>query len=486
MPVFVIDSPGSGIYINAKDSAYGAKGDGVTDDTAALQAALNAASGKACVIPSGIYLITASLRFPGNTKIFGTGVTSGGTIIRVKTGTALTTPVLCSSNWYDNSTTCGSPVEISDLQIDGNSAMSGADAHGLVAMNFWSSFDNISINNVTGDGFLYTAHSRNGTHITNTCVEPKIKRIQTRTTGSCGIHIKDSGSPVNSCTDGFLEDCIVTNAGTIGIALEMGPGWIVSGNHVYGTGTHAIYVSKCYATRVMGNYIDGYGAGTSTYISGIGMSVLDGRGSSCIGNHVGFQTNNATGPYQAFSIVGAGSNPAVCVVTDNTVIGGNQSGSIAYDLETVASQQGKLWTIYFHDNDSMGVVTRMYKDQYVTGGDIIGIGHIGSEGRAPTSSAGANAGSSPPAPVLSACTDMSGKITFGTGTSPAAGAQAVVTFFNAYATAPKVVVSPINSASASLNLHVTSTTTALTVSSVNAPAASQANTVYGFFYHVFI
>lgn len=487
MTLFVVDAPSSGIYINAKDPAYGAKGDGVTDDTAALQAALAAAAGGgACFIPAGVYLVTASLLYPGNTKILGTGDASSGTVIQVKTGTALATPVLCSADWYNNAATSGNPVEISDIQIAGNSATSGSGAHGFVAMNFWSSFDNISINNVAGAGFLFTAQSRNGTHVSNTCVEAKIRRIQVRTCGGHGISVVDSGSPLTSCTDGFIEDCIITNTGARGINVNTGAGWILSGNHVYGTTTDAIKVDGCYATRVIGNYVDGFGSGSSTNIAGILMNILNGRGSSCIGNHIGFESSTATGPYYGFNINGNGSGNAIAVVNGNSVNGASQTGSIGYLIQTLNSS---FWKCYFHDNDAKNVVTLFtYSgDVDVQGGDLAFLGHIGSLGlNVPTAAAGANAGSSPPAPVKTNCSDVSGKITFGTGTTPAAGAQAVITFNTAYATAPTVVLTPINPTSAALNLYVATTTTTFTVSCVNAPSASQANTVYGFFYHVFL
>lgn len=58
--------------INVKD--FGAKGDGVTDDTAAIQAAASKAEGKSLYIPSGRYLLSsASVLLPSNVHVFGDG-----------------------------------------------------------------------------------------------------------------------------------------------------------------------------------------------------------------------------------------------------------------------------------------------------------------------------------------------------------------------------------------------------------------------------
>lgn len=104
-----------------------------------------------------------------------------------------------------------------------------------------------------------------------------------------------------------------------------------------------------------------------------------------------------------------------------------------------------------------------------------------------TVAAGANAGTSPPAPVVGTSKDQAGTITFGSGSgSPAAGAQVVVTFSTAWAAAPKaVIVTPNNAATQQLNPYVAAaSTTAFTLSTQAAPTASQANTVYSFSYVV--
>ena len=100
----------------------------------------------------------------------------------------------------------------------------------------------------------------------------------------------------------------------------------------------------------------------------------------------------------------------------------------------------------------------------------------------PAAAAGANNGTSPPAPVVaSTARSNRGNVTFGSGTTPAAGAQCVVTFPTAYATAPYVAVVPRNSATAALGLFVSATAAgSFTLSTTSAPAASQANTVYSF------
>jgi hypothetical protein len=104
---------------------------------------------------------------------------------------------------------------------------------------------------------------------------------------------------------------------------------------------------------------------------------------------------------------------------------------------------------------------------------------------ATTATAGTGAGTSPPTPAVTAGpTNESGTVTFGTGTGPAAGNQAVVTFGTPFSVAPTIIISPVNVASGALNLAVVSpSASGFTVASGNAPSAGQANTAYGFRWH---
>ena len=53
-------------HADVTDPKYGAKGDGITDDTAAIQKALNENSGGIIYLPNGRYLVSDTLKWPGS------------------------------------------------------------------------------------------------------------------------------------------------------------------------------------------------------------------------------------------------------------------------------------------------------------------------------------------------------------------------------------------------------------------------------------
>lgn len=109
-----------GSLINVKD--YGATGDGVTDDTAALKAAFAAGAGKSVYLPAGTYIINrtteteAWLPINSNTEYFGDGYNS---IIKIKDGYVQSGTIPHVTPFFVGNV---SNVEIHDLCIDGNRA----------------------------------------------------------------------------------------------------------------------------------------------------------------------------------------------------------------------------------------------------------------------------------------------------------------------------------------------------------------------------
>lgn len=69
------------MYVNVKDE--GAVGDGKTDDTRAIQRALNSGTGKTVYFPAGTYRITSTLKMSSQTNLLGQPATNGvgGTVI---------------------------------------------------------------------------------------------------------------------------------------------------------------------------------------------------------------------------------------------------------------------------------------------------------------------------------------------------------------------------------------------------------------------
>lgn len=98
-------------WYNVKSAAYGAKGDGATDDTAAIQAALTAAGASAIggivYFPTGTYLVSSDLIVPSSTTLIGDGFDS---CLRRKPG-----PNYCNIITL----TSVSNVRITQLQLDG-------------------------------------------------------------------------------------------------------------------------------------------------------------------------------------------------------------------------------------------------------------------------------------------------------------------------------------------------------------------------------
>lgn len=144
------------IVYNVKDSAYGAIGDGVTDDTTAIQAAINDVQDDGGIVyfPPGDYKITSEL-------LISLSVGSGGIILE---GAGQNASVLVPTTLTQNCIHIKSyePVAIRDLAIYSSvtkTAGAGIYVEGPISdatkANLNSNFENLNISNQY-DGFYFT------------------------------------------------------------------------------------------------------------------------------------------------------------------------------------------------------------------------------------------------------------------------------------------------------------------------------------------
>jgi hypothetical protein len=116
--------------ISVKD--FGAKGDGTTNDTAALQAAADAipANGGGLMFPPGRYAVTGSVRLSSNTSVIGTGAT-----LLAISGFPINTAFLVNKN---NSVTVLTDHDISVRGMTFDYATFGTGGSHAISMNFAS------------------------------------------------------------------------------------------------------------------------------------------------------------------------------------------------------------------------------------------------------------------------------------------------------------------------------------------------------------
>jgi hypothetical protein len=134
-------------FVSVTDPRFGARGDGVTDDTAAIQAALNAAN--RVYAPAGTYKFT-NLTIPVNCYLFGDG----------DTATIFTTAT--TGNAFQFTTSTSHRVTLKDFTLQQSGSVQGNG----IAMDdcYWWVTENIHIkgfvNNVYASRSIYHTHKR--------------------------------------------------------------------------------------------------------------------------------------------------------------------------------------------------------------------------------------------------------------------------------------------------------------------------------------
>jgi hypothetical protein len=232
-------------YVSVKD--FGAVGDGTTDDTVAIQAALDAVSGTGLTLlipPStSFYRITATLYPKSNTTIWGYGATIKNS------GTSVFTMIWVlgtagSANYLTDVNILGLTVDCNGTVLDsGGSGIGGSYCNNLRIRD-------CKVKNAWLQGIFFARGGKN-CWIESNYVE--------RAWGD-GIHIGDqyTGETLENVwiTDNFVYNSFDDGIGVTGGAHLV---WITNNKVDTVTAAAGIDLSGCYQTYVQGNYVTGYG-----------------------------------------------------------------------------------------------------------------------------------------------------------------------------------------------------------------------------------
>ena len=288
-----------GEVVSVKDSPFNARGDGATDDTAAIQAAIDAmpATGGAIYVPSGTYIVTG-LKLDGtgrnksNITLHGDGPTSR---IRLKEQVA---PAV-AQNVIE--TLSGSGFVIRDLAVEGNASRGGAAPPFLYnwrTNNAYKAGEYASVNtsNWTGSPSTFDdpVYRCLADHTSGATITPDIAKWELVTAAGAGdwpnvarpnnLYIDKSfekycGLYLGGCTNVLVEN--VEFSDTVYAGLNLGSGPLIAA--VRGPASSDIRVAGCrFKSANSGGIAGGYHdrvtvTGCTFYVSGnIGYQVDEG------------------------------------------------------------------------------------------------------------------------------------------------------------------------------------------------------------------
>jgi hypothetical protein len=408
---------------------FGADPSGTVDSLAALNAAaqsLPTISGSrtgTLFLPAGIYRLSNTFNQPSHVVVKGHGL--GTRIYPTLTGFPATTPL-----WRlgDSQQSLATGCRLEDVWLDCQSIA----ADGLVTNQAqeMSGARNLTITNYT----------RYGIHYQNGAVHCDFS----------DLWVYCSASATNSI--GFYGDLFGGSFSIRNATFTTSGGAAVQTAGIQLVGVSAINGGHVLLERIHAeNAVHGIQFGTSAYGTVIGADGL-----SDIVNLI---------------TINSGAGPVVCIGIE-----ANGATHTINDLQQVVVDDSQIQPLWIST----------YPGATVNPGLAIGGRLLTPSIFFPTAVAGANAGASPPAPVVVGnAHDQDGTITWGTGTGAAAGLMVAVTFSTPFTSGVTVQLTANNAATATLLPFAANMAgSGFSIAVVGIPASSQANTVYSVNYHV--
>jgi hypothetical protein len=463
-------------HVNIK--SYGAACDGSTDDSSAWASAV-AALGSS---PGVLYCPGVSVCAP-DVIVLDSGQWLAGdgherSMVTQKAGTSGTALVASKSfGSLTGTDTISTPYNfgVRDITINGAKATTSGSTKGIAFYGYGYAVVNARVRNTRGMGY-WTEWALQSTSPGNDSMEAAISNF--KAVGCLGGGISHQGPHDAQFNNIIVAQC-GNGAGTYAIDMPVdgranGSTWeqvhVWGGNFDYGfrIASSGIHLDGCQVEGAITAQLR-YEASLNSFAacklfsggvnqSALGISIANGVGSI----RGTAKIENLTGGAVSFGS-GAGSGDHSLDLHCSYYGGVSAPGSVI-----VGSVDSNTWLdLLVHD----GTGSATSETQQVVPG-IVKPRHVVAGGSAPAASAGAAAGSSPTG-ISVAGGDLGGTVNITTGTGPSTGSLVTVTFAQAFAASPRIVVTPSNSASAVLQPYIAArSTTSFTIGVATAPSAS--------------
>ncbi|MFJ4902884.1 glycosyl hydrolase family 28-related protein [Streptomyces sp. NPDC088727] len=303
-------------WVNVKDSAYGAKGDGATNDTAALQAALNAApAGGVVYLPEGTYRTTAPLVVPPTVTLRGTranmmdaaNLSDPKCFIQPLAGFTGTALIVLKDQVSGGYTAISAEQRIEDLMLDGSTLDGSQPLDGIYAEG---NIQNVKLSRITirlmsnngivtggvADAFPYSWRMT-GVMIDNCRANGILftRMTDLTMTDTQVIGCWGRGMVLNNCANTQMATCRAEWNGSHGIHL--------TGSWGNGTGSGGLLMSACSTDRNGGDGVLVDATGNAPIQIDNLHTRRDGRNGGNGGNeHAGLAVVGATAPVIASTV----------------------------------------------------------------------------------------------------------------------------------------------------------------------------------------
>lgn len=293
---------------------FGATGDGTTNDTSFIQAAIDAASqGDAIFFPNPAvaYMVSGDILLKQGVEYYGEHWKQNP-IKLINNSDPI--GILVSERWYNNASAVGNPISIHDLAIDGNSD-NNSTGHGIILMDFLSKVRRVNMQHVPQKGIYTTNTKRNLTEVASTILAPHIEDCRILDTGEECIYSY-------RCTDGWLVNTSVGQNAT-GNQVDIdgtAAGWRIIESHCNKGANNGIRTDKGFNILIQGNIVDDFGGvgTTANPCSGISVENISNNGNVSIAN------NTITGYSKGVSDVSwSGGTATYTTSADHDFLNGN-------------------------------------------------------------------------------------------------------------------------------------------------------------------